>query len=96
MLQCLGVSKTRQIVLKAFFMEPDVEYYTRQLANKYRISVGALHRELQKLCIAGILKTRKIGNIKLFSLNKQNPIYEEIKNIIYKTEGVKPWKIKIK
>ena len=88
MLKSLIASKTRQTLLKAFFEIPDREYYTRQLASMYHISVGTLHRELQKLNTSGILKARKIGNIKLFSLNKQNPIYEEIKNIIYKTEGV--------
>src|SRR4030042_324190 len=87
MLQSLISSKTRQTLLKAFFEAPDTELYTRQLASKYHISVGTLHRELQKLSASGILKSRKIGNIKLFSLNKQNPIYEEIKNIISKTEG---------
>jgi predicted nucleotidyltransferase len=50
--------------------------------------VGTIHRELKKLTSFGILKTRLIGNLKLFSLNKQNPIHEELKNIIYKTEGV--------
>ena len=88
MLQSLIASKTRQTLLKAFFEAPEIEHYTRQLASKYHMSVGTLHRELQKLSASGILKSRKIGNIKLFSLNKQNPIYEEIKNIISKTEGV--------
>ena len=88
MLKNLISSKTRRIILKAFVESPDTEYYTRQLASLHHISVGTLHRELTKLNSSGILKARKIGNIKLFSLNKQNPIYEEIKNIIYKTEGV--------
>jgi len=88
MLQSLIASRTRQTLLKAFFESPDTEYYTRQLAGIYNISVGSLHRELQKLSTSGILNARKIGNIKLFSINKQNPIYEEIKNIIYKTERI--------
>ncbi len=88
MLKNIIGSKTRQRILKAFVESPDTEYYTRQLAGLYHISVGALHRELTKLNSLGILKARRIGNIKLFSLNKQNPVYEEIKNIIYKTDGV--------
>jgi predicted nucleotidyltransferase len=52
------------------------------------ISVGTIHREVRQLVASGILNERAVGNIKLFSLNRQNPIYEEIKNIIYKTEGV--------
>lgn len=88
MLKNLIASKTRQTLFKAFFEVPDAEYYTRQLASTYHISPGALHRELKKLCSLGVLKSRMVGNIKLFSLNKQNPIYEDMKNIISKTEGV--------
>jgi predicted nucleotidyltransferase len=81
-------SKTRQIILKAFFTNSDKEYYTRELALNYKLSVGNTHRELKKLLFLGILKTHNIGNIKLFSLNKQNSIYKELKNIFYKTEGL--------
>lgn len=88
MLKDLIGSKTRQTILKAFVESPDSEYYTRQLAKVYKISVGTIHRELKRLSASGILKERKVGNIKLFSLNKQNSLYEEIRNIIYKTQGV--------
>ncbi|MBU1785102.1 MAG: winged helix-turn-helix domain-containing protein, partial [Candidatus Omnitrophica bacterium] len=81
-------SKTREIIFKAFFNNPDEEFYTRQLASMYKISVGTLHRELKKLVSVGMLNFRNVGNIKLFSLNKKSPIYEELKNIYYKTEGV--------
>lgn len=81
-------SKTRQIIFKAFFDSPDEEFYTRQLASTYKMSVGTLHRELKKLVSMEILNFRNVGNIKLFSLNKKSPIYEELKNIYYKTEGV--------
>jgi predicted nucleotidyltransferase len=88
MLKNLIGSKTRKVILKAFVESPNAEYYTRQLASLHHLSAGTLHRELKNLSSLGILKARKIGNIKLFSINKQNPVYEEIKNIIYKTEGV--------
>lgn len=81
-------SKTRKIILKAFFNNPDEEFYTRQLASTYKVSVGALHRELKKLVSLGLLVPRTVGNIKLFSINKHSPIYGELKNIFYKTEGI--------
>ena len=81
-------SKTRRIIFKAFFENLDEELYTRQLASTYKISVGTLHRELKKLVSLGMLNFRNVGNIKLFSLNKKSPIYEELKSIYYKTEGV--------
>jgi predicted nucleotidyltransferase len=87
MLQGLIGSKTRQVLLNTFFNRPEEEYYTRQLACLHHISVGALHREIKKLIAVGILNARNVGNIRLFSLNKQNPVYNELKNIVYKTEG---------
>lgn len=88
MLKSLMGSKTRRILLSAFFENPDKEYYTRQLASMHKMSVGALHREIKNLISTGMLKTREVGNIKLFSLNRQNPVYEELKSIVSKTEGV--------
>lgn len=88
MLKDLFGSKTRQTILKIFFTNPDKEYYTRELSKSHKLSVGNIHREFKKLLSLGILKTRNVGNIKLFSLNKQNPVHEELRNIFYKTEGV--------
>ena len=81
-------SKTRQIILKTVFDNPGQEFYIRQLASMHKMSAGTLHRELHKLTSLGILKVRDMGNMKLFSLNEKNPVYEELKNIYYKTEGV--------
>ena len=88
MLKSLIASKTRRMLLNTFFSNTGSEYYTRQLASVLGISAGTIHREVKSLLSSGILNVRNVGNIKLFSLNKQNPVYEEMKNIIYKTEGV--------
>lgn len=87
MLKSLIASKTRRLLLSTFFSNPGAEYYTRQLASMHGISVGTIHREINKLLSSGMFNVRNVGNIKLFSLNKQNPVYEEMKNIIYKTVG---------
>lgn len=88
MLKSLIGSKTRQVLLSTFFNTPEKEYYTRQLASMHGMSVGTIHRELKNLIASEIFTVRSVGNIKLFSLNRKNPVYEELKNIIYKTEGI--------
>lgn len=87
MLKGLIASKTRRLLLSTFFNNPESEYYVRQLASILGISVGTIHREVKQLVSYGMFNVKSVGNIKLYSLNKQNPIYEEIKQIIYKTEG---------
>lgn len=87
MLKNLIGSKTRQVILNTFFSNPENEYYTRQLASMHHISVGTLHREIKNLAASGVFNVRDVGNIKLYSLNKQNPIYGELKSIISKIGG---------
>jgi predicted nucleotidyltransferase len=88
MLKTLIACKTRRILLSTFFSNQEKEFYTRQLSALLGLSSGNIHREIKKLLTAGILTEHKVGNIKLFKLNKINPVYQELKNIIYKTEGI--------
>lgn len=87
MLKSLIASKIRRLLLKTFFADVEAEYYVRQLASLNKISAGTAHRELKKLSSSGILRVRPVGNIRLYSLDRENPIYEEMKNLINKTEG---------
>ncbi|MFH1442274.1 MAG: nucleotidyltransferase domain-containing protein [Candidatus Omnitrophota bacterium] len=87
MLKDLISSKVRRVLLNTFFTNAENEYYTRQLSSMHHLSAGTVHRELNRLADSGILNTRRIGNIRLFFLNKENPVYEELKNIFHKTEG---------
>ncbi len=49
---------------------------------------GNLSRELKKLKEEGLFDSSTKGNIKLYSLNKTYPLFQEIKQIVFKTEGV--------
>lgn len=88
MLNTIISSKIRRTLLNAFFSSKETELYTRQLAATYHISVGTTHRELSKLAASGIIKSRRVGNIKFYSLNRQNPVFHELKNLFFKTAGV--------
>lgn len=89
MLDALISSKTKRAILKQFFSNPDEKYYIRQLAVILNISVGTIHRELIKLEKSGILESEPIGNLRFFCINKKNPLFAELKQIVFKTEGVK-------
>lgn len=88
MLNTIISSKIRRTLLNAFFSSKETELYTRQLAATYHISVGTTHRELSKLAASGIIKSRRVGNIKFYSLNRQNPVFHELKNLFFKTASV--------
>lgn len=81
-------SKTRSSIFKTFFSDPEKEYYLRQLEELTGYSVGNIRREMLRLESDGIFETRNIGKTKLYKLNKNYPLYDEIKNIVRKTIGI--------
>ncbi len=89
MLDALISSKIKRAILKKFLSNPDERYYVRQLAVILNSSVGTVHRELIKFEKNGILKSEKVGNLRFFYVNKMNPLFIELKQMVFKTEGVK-------
>lgn len=67
---------------------PDERFYTRQLERLTGLPVNAVGRELTKLEKAGFLFSKEEGRVKYFWVNKENPIYEDLKNIILKTQAL--------
>ena len=81
-------SKTKSSILEIFFNNIEKECYVRQLEKLTGYSAANIHREIIKLESDGLLKSRHIGKIKLYQLNKEYPLYDEIRNIITKTIGI--------
>ena len=71
------------------FTHPDDEYYVRELAAIIEADTGNLSRELRKLQDEGLYYSFTRGNLKFYALNKNYPLYNELKEIIFKTEGIK-------
>jgi predicted nucleotidyltransferase len=88
MLEGLISSKTKRKVLNLLFSNPDTRFYTRQLEKGLKEPVGAIRRELIKLERYGILSSEREANIKYYRVNKNCPIYPEIKRIILKTTAI--------
>lgn len=81
-------SGTIRRLLVVFVTGPGQRFYLRQLCQLINSSPRPVQLGLQKLEKAGILKAQKEANIKFYSLNKESPIYEEIKGIVLKTDAV--------
>ena len=81
-------SKTRSKILSLFFTHPDEEFYVREVERKIQENINSVRRELNKLTEHGVLLSYKKGNQRYFQINKRLPIYEELKMIFIKTDGV--------
>jgi predicted nucleotidyltransferase len=81
-------SPIREKVLVYFFTNPHQELHLRQIARILNIDAGNLSKEMEKAEKENIFKIEKKGNLKLYSLNKKHPLYNELKKIIDKTIGI--------
>jgi predicted nucleotidyltransferase/predicted transcriptional regulator with HTH domain len=81
-------SNLRRKLLTLFFTNPDKKFYIRQLERLIGYSAGNISVELKRLSKGHLFNTEEIGNALFYQLNKNHPIYPELKSIIYKTEAI--------
>jgi len=87
-LQHLFVSKVRIKILEHFIFHPGEAFYVRNVAEIIDEPVGSVARELLNLEKAEILISKKVGNQKHYSLDKNNPILDDLTKLFLKTSGV--------
>lgn len=88
MLSELITSKTRVKILTLFLTHPDERFYFKNLIDRLDVPPTGLQSELKKFERIGLLESKREGNIKFYWVNKNFPIYEELKSIILKTVGL--------
>ena len=88
MLKTLFSSNAKIKVIVHFVTNSKGSYYIRELERLLDESVTPLCRKLRKLERIGLLTSREEGNLKLYSLNENCPIYPEFKSIVLKTKGM--------
>lgn len=81
-------TKLRRKLLAYSFTHCDDNYYVRELASLIVEDPGNLSRELRKLEEDGLYACFTRGRMKFYSLNKNYPLFKELKQIIFKTAGV--------
>lgn len=79
---------TKRKILALFFLNTDREYYFSEVVRLTGTRQGVIQRELKNLTEAGILTSEKRGRQKFYSVNRKHPIFQDLRNIIFKTYGV--------
>jgi predicted nucleotidyltransferase/predicted transcriptional regulator with HTH domain len=87
MLVKLFTSKLRAEILALFFSRPEEALYLGEIVKLTGEDRGNISRELRNLETIGLLISRKEGNLKYYSSNKDFLLYDELKSIILKTRG---------
>jgi len=81
-------SATQQRVLGLLFGQPERSFYATELIGLAGGGSGGVQRELARLEQSGLVTVRRIGNQKHYQANPKSPIFEELRNIAFKTIGL--------
>jgi len=84
MLKALFSSKARIKLLTTFLLNPDEEYFIRELTRKLDEQINSIRRELDNLKKIGLLRSRAKNRKKYYYTNKDFVIFNELRDIILK------------
>lgn len=84
MLKQLFSSNTRVKLLKCFLLNPDEEFFIRELTRKLDEQINSIRRELDNLKKIGLLKSRVRNRKKYYAVNTNYIIYTELRDILIK------------
>jgi len=88
MLDTLIQSKTRLKLLLRFLLNPDSSAYLRGLAQEFDESTNAVRVELNRFEEAGLIQSHKEGNKKMYQVNTNFPMFNELQKIAFKHFGI--------
>jgi len=83
-------SKARRLLLAYYFSNPTVRLHVRDLAKRLGVDPSNLSKELRRLEDDGLFVSEVSGRQKYFRLNRQYPLYNEVRRIVEKTIGAVP------
>lgn len=88
MLDTLIQSKTRLKLVLRFFLNPESSAYLRGLAQEFNESTNSVRIELNRFEEAGLISSNKVGNKKVYQVNKTFPLYNELQALAFKHLGI--------
>lgn len=88
MLEELFSSKARIEILKLFLFNPEKRYYLRQISALSEQPIRGVQREIDKMKKIGLVHEFEEGNRKYYQINRNCPVYEDLRKIFLKTVGV--------
>lgn len=83
-------SKARQQLLAYYFTNPTARHHLRDLAQRLNIDPSNLSKELGRLEGEGLFRSEVSGRQKYFQLNREYPLFDEMRKIVAKTIGAAP------
>lgn len=87
MLKRLFTSKARIKLLETFLLNPDGEFFIRELTRKLDEQINSIRRELGNLKAFGLLRSRFRNRKKFYVANKHFILFNELRSIFMKASA---------
>lgn len=81
--------QVRAEVLRLLFADESRELHLRELTRQSGLTLGTLQSEVEKLCAADLLLSRRDGNRRYFQANATHPLFPELHQLVLKTAGLR-------
>jgi len=80
-------SAARRRLLTYYFANPTARIHLRDLAERLSTDPSNLSKELRRLEREGLFRSEVSGHQKYFQLNREYPLFDEVRRIVGKTIG---------
>lgn len=81
--------QVRAEVLRLLFADEGRELHLRELTRQSGLTLGTLQTEVEKLCAADLLLSRRDGNRRYFQANAAHPLFADLRQLVLKTAGLR-------
>lgn len=72
------------------FGQPERSYHMSELRRLTGLGSASLQRELNRLAMAGLVYSERVGNLRRFQANPKSPVFTELVSLTRKTLGIEP------
>lgn len=81
------LTKNKIKLLRLFFEHPERSFYMHEIGRLIGKKPGVFQKTLYGMEGAGIVLSEYKANARYFKVNREYPIYNELKSIVYKMSG---------
>jgi len=80
-------SRQQGEILARLLGDPELEASVTDIAAMLGLPISSVHREIERAQAAGIVTSRKIGNVRLVRANTDSPYYRGLADVLVRAFG---------
>ena len=74
--------------MRWLYGQPERRFHLSELKRLTRLGSASLQRELNRLVVADLAHSERIGHLRCFSANPKSPVFTELESLVRKTLGI--------